>query len=53
MLDAMLEGNNLSEDPSVGDVKVQGLTRNAALLTEAELKNLVSHLLLNIRNTIK
>ncbi|XP_054272396.1 receptor-mediated endocytosis protein 6 homolog [Macrosteles quadrilineatus] len=42
MLDAMLEGNNLSEDPSVGDVKVQGLTRNAALLTEAELKNLIS-----------
>lgn len=42
MLDSMLEGNTYGEEPTTGDnAKLQGLARSAALLTEAELHNLV------------
>uniref|UniRef100_A0A1B6FZC8 Receptor-mediated endocytosis protein 6 homolog n=1 Tax=Cuerna arida TaxID=1464854 RepID=A0A1B6FZC8_9HEMI len=45
LLDTMLEGNTPSEEPSIADeVRHQGLTRSAALLTKAELHNLVSFL---------
>lgn len=49
MLDSMLEGNSYSEEPSTGDnVKLQGLARSAALLTEVELHNLVCYIILKL-----
>ncbi|KAG8241144.1 GTPase-activating protein and VPS9 domain-containing protein 1 [Homalodisca vitripennis] len=43
LLDTMLEGNTLSEEPSIAEeVRHQGLTRSAGLLTKAELNNLNS-----------
>ena len=39
----MLEGSVVSDNPPVGDnMNLQGLSRSAALLTEAELNSLVS-----------
>ncbi|KAL1132013.1 hypothetical protein AAG570_011623 [Ranatra chinensis] len=45
IIDSMIEGSIISDNPQVGDnMNLQGLCRSAALFTEAELHSLVSFL---------